>query len=344
MAKLRIAMLAPISWRVPPRHYGPWEWVTSLLTEGLAARGVDVTLFATGDSKTAAKLHAVCPHPYSENPEIDAKVCECLHISEVFEHAGEFDLIHNHFDFLPLTYSRLVRTPLLTTIHGFSSPKILPVYRKYNRNTYYVSISDADRNPDLDYIATIYHGIPIEDYPFCDDPDDYLLFLGRIHPDKGTREAIKVAQRTGMSLVIAGIVQDKEYFQKQVAPYVDGVQIRYVGPVGMPEKGRLLGHARALLHMINFDEPFGLSVVEAMACGTPVIAIDRGSMPELIRDGETGFLVANSEDAVERVREIDGIDRRKCRTWVEKHFTQARMVEDYLKVYKMIMKEEGKHG
>jgi len=344
VAKLRIAMLAPISWRVPPRHYGPWEWVTSLLTEGLVARGVDVTLFATGDSETAAKLRAVCPHPYSEDPKLDPKVWECLHISEVFEHADEFDLIHNHFDFLPLSYSRLVRTPLLTTIHGFSSPKILPVYRKYNHHAHYVAISNADRNPDLDYIATIYHGIPIADYPFCDDPDDYLLFLGRIHPDKGTHEAIKVAQHAGMPLVIAGIVQDKKYFQEQVAPYVNGVQIRYIGPVGMPEKGRLLGHARALLHMINFDEPFGLSVVEAMAAGTPVIAIDRGSMSELIRDGETGFLVANSEDAVESMRGIDGIDRRKCRTWVEKHFTQARMVEDYLKVYKMIMKEEGKHG
>ena len=344
MARLRIAMLAPISWRVPPHHYGPWEWVTSLLTEGLVARGVDVTLFASGDSLTTAKLRAVCPHSYSEDPEIDAKVCECLHISEVFEHAEEFDIIHNQFDFLPLTYSGLVQTPLLTTIHGFSSPKILPVYKKYNRHAYYVAISDADRSPDLDYIATIYHGIPIEDYPFRDDPDDYLLFLGRIHPDKGAYEAIQVAQRAGVPLVIAGIVQDEEYFQRQIAPYVDGVQIRYVGPVGMPEKGELLGHARALLHMINFDEPFGLSVVEAMAAGTPVIAIDRGSMPELIRDGETGFLVATKEDAVESVRGIDGIDRRKCRTWVEKRFTQARMVEEYLKVYKMILEEEGKHG
>jgi len=343
MARLRIAMLAPISWRVPPHHYGPWEWVTSLLTEGLVARGVDVTLFASGDSLTTAKLRAVCPHPYSEDQEIDAKVCECLHISEVFEHAEEFDIIHNQFDFLPLTYSRLVQTPLLTTIHGFSSPKILPVYRKYNRHAYYVAISDTDRNPDLDYIATIYHGIPIEDYPFRDDPDDYLLFLGRIHPDKGVYEAIQVAQRAGVPLVIAGIVQDEEYFQRQVAPYVDGVQIRYVGPVGMPEKGELLGHARALLHMINFDEPFGLSVVEAMAAGTPVIAIDLGSMRELIRDGETGFLVANSDEAVEKVRKIDRIDRRKCRTWVEKRFTRARMVEEYLQVYKMILEEEGKH-
>ena len=344
MAQLRIAMLAPISWRVPPRHYGPWEWVTSLLTEGLVAQGVDVTLFATGDSGTAAKLHAVCPRPYSENPEVDAKVCECLHISEVFEHAGEFDIIHNQFDFLPLTYSRLVHTPLLTTIHGFSSPKILPVYEKYNHHTYYVSISDSDRNPNLDYIATIYHGIPVEEYPFCNDPDDYLLFLGRIHPDKGTHEAIKVAQRAGAKLIIAGIVQDEEYFEEMVAPYVDGDQIRYIGPVAMPEKGDLLGHARALLHMINFDEPFGLSVVEAMACGTPVIAIDRGSMRELIRGGRTGFLVADEEDASASVRKIASIDRKKCRSWVEERFTQERMVRDYLEVYQIIIEEEGIHG
>ncbi len=344
MAVLRVAMLAPISWRVPPRHYGPWEWVTSLLTEGLVARGVDVTLFATGDSLTRARLHAVCPRPYSEDPEVDAKVCECLHISEVFEHAAKFDIIHNQFDFLPLTYSHLVRTPLVTTIHGFSSPKILPVYEKYNDHCYYVSISNADRNPNLDYIATIYHGVPVGEYPFCDDPDDYLLFLGRIHPDKGTHEAIKVAQRAGARLIIAGIVQDEEYFEKMVAPSVDGDQIRYIGPVAMPEKGDLLGHARALLHMINFDEPFGLSVVEAMACGTPVIAIDRGSMRELIRDGRTGFLVADEEDALESVRKIDSIDRKKCRSWVEERFTQERMVEDYLKVYQMILEEEGIHG
>ena len=342
MTRFRIAMLAPISWRVPPRHYGPWEWVTSLLTEGLVERGVDVTLFATGDSRTRAKLHAVCPRPYSADPEIDAKVCECLHISEVFEHAEEFDIIHNQFDFLPLTYSHLVTTPVVTTIHGFSSPKILPVYRKYNRRTHYVAISDADRNPDLDYIATIYHGIPIEEYPFCDESDNYLLFLGRIHPDKGTHMAIQVARRAGLPLVIAGIVQDEEYFQQMVAPHVDGVQVRYIGPVGMPEKGELLGHARALLHLINFDEPFGLSVVEAMACGTPVIAIDRGSMRELIHDEKTGFLVTDAEDALRGVRRIDTIDRRECRASVEKQFTQARMVEEYLQVYNKILRREGR--
>ncbi len=340
---MKIGMLAPISWRVPPRHYGPWEWVTSLITEGLVAHGVDVTLFATGDSVTAAKLRWVCPRPYSEDPGLDPKVWECLHIAEVFEHAEEFDLIHNHFDFLPLTYSGLVDTPVLTTIHGFSSPKILPVYRRYNRRTYYVAISDADRHPDLDYLATVHHGIPIAEYEFCGSPDDYLLFLGRIHRDKGTYEAIQVARRVGLPLIIAGIVQDERYFNERVAPYVDGGMVKHIGPVGPPEKYELLGRARALLHLINFDEPFGLTVVEAMACGTPVIAIRRGSMPELIADGVTGFLVPDWEGAAARVKDVERIDRTHCRAWVEERFTQERMVRDYLNVYRRILSsgEEG---
>jgi len=344
MSKLRIAMLAPISWRVPPRHYGPWEWVTSLLTEGLVARGVGVTLFATEDSLTTGKLHSICPRPYSEDQDLDPKVWECLHISEVFEHADEFDLIHNHFDFLPLTYSGLVQTPVLTTIHGFSSPKILPVYRKYNHRVYYVAISNADRNPDLDYIATIYHGIPIAAYEFCTKPDEYLLFLGRIHQDKGTYEAIQVARKAGLPLIIAGIVQDDEYFQTKVKPHIDGNQVIYVGPASPAKKLDLLRHARVLLHLINFDEPFGLTVVEAMACGTPVIAINRGSMPELVQDAETGFLVDSPEEAVERLQRIDDIDRNRCRTWVEERFTQTKMVEGYLQVYEAILEKERAHG
>ncbi len=339
---MKIGMLAPISWRVPPRHYGPWEWITSLVTEGLVARGIDVTLFATGDSVTSARLHWVCPRPYSEDRGLDPKVWECLHISEAFEHADEFDIIHNQFDFLPLSYSGLVRTPVVTTIHGFSSPKILPVYRKYNRRTHYVSISDADRNPDLNYIATVYHGIPLSAYQFCPAPDDYLLFFGRIHHDKGTYEAIRVAQQVGMPLIIAGIVQDEEYYRTKVAPYVDGQRIQYVGPVGPPRKSELLGHARALLHMINFDEPFGLSVVEAMACGTPVIAVRRGAMAELIDDGVTGFLVSGWEEAVEAVDKVEAIDRAYCRAWVEERFSSDRMVDDYLKVYRKIL--TGKEG
>jgi glycosyltransferase involved in cell wall biosynthesis len=334
---MRIAMLAPIAWRVPPRHYGPWEQVVWLLTEGLVERGIDVTLFATADSQTRARLVAVCPRPYEEDPTLDVKVWECLHISEVFERAEAFDLIHNHFDFLPLTYSGLVRTPVVTTIHGFSSERILPVYRKYNGRTYYVAISHADRHPDLDYVATIYHGLDLKAFTLRTEPGHYLLFFGRIHPDKGTREAIEVALQSGMPLKIAGIIQDRAYFEREVAPFIDGVRVQYLGPVGPAERDALLGGAYALLHLINFDEPFGLSVVEAMACGTPVIARPRGSIPEIIRDGLTGMLVQTISEAVAVLPRLAQLDRAKIRAYVEARFSQERMVEDYVRVYEKVL-------
>ena len=334
---MRIAMLAPIAWRVPPRHYGPWEQVVWLLTEGLVERGIDVTLFATADSQTRARLVAVCPRPYEEDPTLDVKVWECLHISEVFERAEAFDFIHNHFDFLPLTYSGLVRTPVVTTIHGFSSERILPVYRKYNGRTYYVAISHADRHPDLDYVATIYHGLDLKAFTLRTEPGHYLLFFGRIHPDKGTREAIEVALQSGMPLKIAGIIQDRAYFELEVAPFIDGVRVQYLGPVGPAERDALLGGAYALLHLINFDEPFGLSVVEAMACGTPVIARPRGSIPEIIRDGLTGMLVQTISEAVAVLPRLAQLDRAKIRAYVEARFSQERMVEDYVRVYEKVL-------
>lgn len=334
---MRIGMLAPISWRVPPRHYGPWERVVSLLTEGLVARGLDITLFATADSLTRAKLAAVCPRPYSEDPTLDPKVWECLHISAVFERAAEFDLIHNHFDFLPLSYSGLVRTPVLTTIHGFSSEKILPVYQKYNNSTYYVAISNADRHPSLDYVATVYHGIPLDEFTLRTAPDDYLLFFGRIHPDKGVVEAIEVARRVGWRLIIAGIIQDRTYFDQQVAPWLDGDQIRYIGSVGPEQRNELLGSAYALLHLINFAEPFGLSLIEAMACGVPVIAHPCGSIPEIIRHEQTGFIVTHLDDAVTAVQRVAELDRTRIRRHVAENFSRERMVDAYLKVYQEIL-------
>src|SRR5437868_7397783 len=224
---LRVAVLAPISWRVPPRHYGPWEQFASLFTEGLVAHGVDVTLFASADSHTAAKLASVVARGYSEDPTADAKVSECLHIAHAFERANEFDIIHNSFDFLPLTYTGLVDTPVLTTIHGFSSPRILAVYRRYNETNAYVAISDSDRDPSLDYLGTIHHGIDTDAFALHQAPGDYLLFFGRIHPDKGTVEAIEVAARCDMPLVIAGIVQDERYFTEQVAPRIDGDKVTF---------------------------------------------------------------------------------------------------------------------
>jgi len=336
---MKIAMLSPIAWRTPPRHYGPWENVVSLLTEGLVDRGIEVTLFATGDSQTKGRLRSVCPRGYEEDPDLLPKVWECLHISEVFEQGERFDLIHNHFDYLPLTYTGMTTTPVVTTIHGFSSPKILPVYQKYNKNTFYVAISESDKSPDLDYIATIHHGIDLHRFSFQPDHGDYLLFFGRIHPEKGVRECIDVARLTGMKLILAGIVQDREYFETQISPHLDNDRIRYVGSAGPEERDKLLGGAFALLHPISFDEPFGLSVVEAMACGTPVVAFSRGSMPEIVADGVTGYLTADTEEMARFVPKVKDLDRRKCRQWVEERFSADRMITDYVRVYERIIQQ-----
>ena len=334
---LRVAVLAPISWRVPPRHYGPWEQFASLLTEGLVARGVDVTLFASADSRTSARLVGTIPTGYSEDPSLDAKVWEALHIATAFERAAGFDLIHNSFDFLPLTYSGLIDTPLVTTIHGFSSERILPVYQRYDARSHYVSISDADRHPSLTYAATIHHGIPMDRFPVSRESEDYLLFFGRIHPEKGAAEAIEVAARSGLRLVIGGIVQDRDYFDRAVAPHVDGDRVTYLGPVDAGARAELLGRARALLHLISFDEPFGFSVVEAMACGTPVIAHPRGSMPEVIEEGVGGFLVGSVDDAVRAVDRCVGLHGTAVRASVEDRFGVDGMVDAYLGLYRGVL-------
>ena len=334
---MRIGMLAPIAWRTPPRHYGPWELVTSLLTEALVARGVNVTLFATLDSQTSGTLAGVVPAPYSEDPTIDAKVWEMRHLAYLFERAREFDLIHNQADFPAHAFSRLVDTPMVTTIHGFSSSRILPMYEPYQDRVHYVAISDADRAPGLRYAATIHHGIRLEDFPFDARGGEDLLFFGRIHPDKGAREAIEVARASGRRLRMAGIVQDDAYHEREVVPALDGRSVVYGGPVGGMERAHLLGSARALLHLINFDEPFGLSVIEAMACGTPVIATRRGSMPELIEHGVTGYLVDHAGEAVQAIERIGEIDRRACRAAVAERFTVERMADNYLALYRSIL-------
>lgn len=334
---MRVAMLSSISWRTPPRAYGPWELVTSLLTEALVARGVDVTLFATLDSLTAGKLDGVAPHGYSEDSSFDAKVWEALHVAHLFERADEFDLIHNQADFIPLAFSRLTETPMVTTIHGFSSPRILPAFERYNDRQHYVSISEADRAPSLTYAATIHHGIEVENFPFDAEGSDALLFFGRIHPDKGAAEAIRAARAAGRRLVLCGLVQDQGYHEREVAPFIDGDRARYRGVVGGAERLRALGHARGLLHLIHFDEPFGLSVIEAMACGTPVIAYRRGSMPELIEDGVTGFLVDSFDEAVAAIARLGEIDRRACRRAVAQRFTVERMADEYLALYRRVV-------
>jgi glycosyltransferase involved in cell wall biosynthesis len=339
MTVLRVAVLAPVAWRVPPRHYGPWEQFASLLTEGLVERGIDVTLFATGDSQTAGHLAWVVPRGYSEDPDAEPKVSECLHIAQVFERAAEFDVIHNGFDFLPLTYSGLVDTPVLTTIHGFSSPRILPVYQRYNARSAYIAISDANRHPSLHYLATIHHGIDTDAFSLHAAPGGYLLFFGRIHPDKGTVEAIDVAERCGIPLIIAGIVQDQGYFEELVAPRITGDSVRFVGAVGPAERSELLGGADALLHPIGFEEPFGYSVVEAMACGTPVVAFRRGSMPELIVDGASGFLVDDVDGAVAAVGHTQALDRAAIRAHAVARFGRARMVDAYIEAYETVTRD-----
>ncbi|TWU25229.1 D-inositol 3-phosphate glycosyltransferase [Novipirellula galeiformis] len=334
---MRIAMLAPIAWRTPPRAYGPWELVTSMLTEALVKRGVDVTLFATLDSETTGTLDGVVPAPYGDDASIDAKVWEFRHLAHLFEQADRFDLIHNQADFPAHAFARLIDTPMVTTIHGFSSDRILPMYREYQNEVHYVAISDADRQPNLRYAATIHHGIPLDDFPFNPNANDDLLFFGRIHPDKGAAEAIAVARGSGRHLHIYGIVQDNAYYQTQVVPADDGVYATYHGVVGGTNRLNALGNARALLHLINFDEPFGLSVIEAMACGTPVIASRRGSMPELIDHGVTGFLVNSVEEASQAIERIDEIDRSRVRQAVAERFTIDRMADEYLALYHRIL-------
>jgi len=336
---MKIAVLSPACWRTPPRKYGPWEQVASNIAEGLVARGHDVTLFATADSVTKGELEAVCDKPYGEYPEMDAKVCECLHISHFMEMAGHFDILHNNYDFLPLTYTRLVNTPMVTTIHGFSSAKIIPVYKKYNSTNFYVSISNSDRSPELEYGATVYNGINPEAFSFEPYPEDYLLFFGRIHPEKGTLEAVEIAQKAGRKLIISGLIQDENYFKQKIKPHLDNHHVIYVGNSGPEQRNRLLGKAAALLHPINFEEPFGLSVAEAMMCGTPVIAFNRGSMPELIRDGKTGFLVHTIDEAVLATKKIETLHRIACRNWSLSRFSIDKMIDGYEAVYKKVIGE-----
>jgi glycosyltransferase involved in cell wall biosynthesis len=333
---MKIAVLSTVAWRTPPLHYGPWEQMASNLTEGLVEAGLEVTLFATGSSVTSAALNSVVEKGYEEDRNQDAKVIECLHISNLMEHAAEFDLIHNHFDFLPLSYSGLIRTPLITTIHGFSSERIIPVYQKYNARSSYVSISNANRHPLLDYAGTVYNGLDIDNFDFNGTGGEYLLFFGRIHPDKGTYEAIQIAINSKKKLIIAGIIQDENYFREKVEPFLND-QIVFIGSAGPEKRNKLLGEALALLHPINFEEPFGLSVAEAQLCGTPVIAFSKGSMPELIADKRTGVLVDTIDEATAAVDMLKDISRQECRDWAAARFSKEKMVKDYLALYHQIL-------
>lgn len=329
-------MLSPIAWRTPPTHYGAWETVASNLTEGLLARGWDVTLFATADSLTSGKLEAVVARGHEEDRSIDPKVAEYLHISHCFEQAHRFDLVHSHYDFMGLAFSRLLPVPLLTTIHGFGSTQIMPVYLAH-RHSNFVSISDSDRCPDLDYRATVYNGVDCSLYPFREQAGPELVFLGRIHPDKGLHLAIEVARLSGHRLLIGGIIQDKGYFEEQIRPLIDDDRVMYVGPLDAAGKNRLFGNAKALLHMNTIPERFGLVLAEANCAGVPVIAMDLGSCREVLEDGVTGFLVNGVEEAVEAVARVDALDRRACRARVERLFSLDAMARGYEAVYEAIL-------
>jgi glycosyltransferase involved in cell wall biosynthesis len=336
----RIAILSPVAWRTPPRAYGAWETVASNITEGLVARGwKNVTLFATRDSVTDAKLEGWVERGYEEDKSQIPLVSTCMHISKVMERAHQFDLIHNNFDFIPLTYLPLIETPMLTTIHGFSEPDILRVYHDH-KDTYYASISDSDRDPDLPYLATVYNGIDLSNLTFRETPGDKLVHYGRIHPDKGTHLAIEVAKKSGQDLIIAGIIQDQNYFDEHVKPHVNDSSIKFIGPVNPAQRDALLREASAVLHLNTIPERFGLVMAESMAAGVPVIAADLGSCREVIADGQTGYLVNDVDEGVEAVSKIDRIDRKNCLKRVQENFTIDCMVAGYEKVYEEIFRRE----
>jgi glycosyltransferase involved in cell wall biosynthesis len=328
-------LLAPISWPTPPPGYGPWEQIAYNIAQGMQRRGLDVTLFATGDSRTSARLRSVVPVGLAEDPAQNAEVATALHIASVFAGAHAFDLIHNNFDWKPLTYALATSTPpLITTIHGFSSPPILAAYYAAAQRSFYCSISDSDRDPGLPYLATTYNGIDPAEFTFVDRPGDYLLFLARFHPEKGAHLAIEVAKRAGIRLKMAAIPQDEAYFNECVAPHIDGDRVQFLGHVKGEARDELLGGALALVHMTTRPERFGLTLIEAMACGTPVLGARMGSIPEIVVDGVTGYLCDNVDDAVAGVSRLAALERHACRRHVEENFSVERMVDRYCDAYR----------
>lgn len=345
---MKVAVLSTSSWRTPPRHYGPWEFFSSSIAEGLHKRGVDVTLFATKDSQTSAKLEAVVPQGTEEDKfdgsggiNKDARYWEYLHIAHCMDQVDTFDVVHNNMNFAPLYFTPHIQTPLVTTIHSGridfdNQPLTLEIYKKYNPYTNYVAISNSARHPDITYAATIYHGIKVSDYTFQPNQGKYLLLFGRIDHDKGAAEAVAIAKKFGMKLVLAGIAPDPVYFKEKIEPHLNGVHVEYLGSVGGKQKDEVLGGAYALLHLINFAEPFGLSVIEALASGTPVIALNKGSMPEIIDSGKTGFVVDSLEEVLKRLADISKINRADCRRSIIERFTQDIMVNNYAKLFEEI--------
>ncbi|KAB7624005.1 glycosyltransferase family 4 protein [Alkalilimnicola sp. S0819] len=343
---MHIAQIAPLYESVPPRLYGGTERVVSYLTEELVAQGHQVTLFASGDSRTRAKLHPVTPRALRLDPErpgsLPPHLCQ---LDQVARRRGEFDILHFHIDYLHFPLSRALRLPHLTTLHGrLDLPELPPLYRQFP-DMPVVSISDAQRRPlpGAGWRATIHHGLPTTLYTFSDRPGEHLVFIGRISPEKRLDRAIEIALRSGRPLKVAAKVDpaDQDYFHRHIAPLLAHPQVEYLGEVDDARKQALLGGAAALLFPIDWPEPFGMVMIEAMACGTPVIAWDHGSVPELIRPGVNGFVVRSIDEAVAAVARLPELDRRSCRNLFERHFSAERMARDYLRLYDELLVPHG---
>src|SRR5688572_29010816 len=339
---MRIAQVAPLFESVPPKYYGGTERVVSYLTEELVRQGHDVTLFASGDSITEAKLVAASRRSLRLDKHcVDQIAHHVLMLERVVQRASSFDVIHYHVDYLHFPYSRRHTTPHLTTLHGrLDIADLVPLYREF-RDMPVVSISEAQREPlsFAGWVGTVHHGLPIDLYDFCAKPADYLAFIGRVAPEKRVDRAIEIAKRVGLRLKIAAKVDDvdREYFESVVEPLLSHPLVEYLGEIGDGEKQEFLGNARALLFPINWPEPFGLVMIEAMACGTPVIALRRGSVPEVLDHGITGFVVDDLDDAVAAARRIGEISRRRCREVFEDRFTATRMACDYVDLYSTLL-------
>jgi glycosyltransferase involved in cell wall biosynthesis len=340
---MRIAQVAPLIESVPPKHYGGTERIVSYLTEELVRLGHEVTLFASGDSVTSARLIASCERSLRKNERCKDPVArEVLLLDHVMERAGEFDVIHFHTGYLQFPISRYLPVPHVTTLHGrLDLPDLIPVFDRF-RDEPLVSISNAQRQPLpwANWQTTIYHGLPKGLFEFYPNPGDYLAFLGRICPEKRPDRAIEIAKRTGMPLKLAAKVDraDRRYFKRVIEPLLDQPGVEWLGEITDQQKNKFLGNAYALLFPIDWPEPFGLVMIEAMACGTPVIAYDCGSVPEVMENGVTGFVVKELEEAVDATRRVHDVSRSSCREVFEKRFTVGRMANDYMTVYEGMLR------
>lgn len=341
--RLKIAMVAPIAERVPPKKYGGTERIVHALTEELVKRGHDVTLFATGDSVTSAKLESIYPLALREAKVKDPHGLNewtVLHILNAYMQQQQFDIIHDHNSIFGLLSAQFSKTPTVTTIHGPITPNNKRLYEKSTK-PYLVAISKAQTRhvPDVKVADTIYNGLSISDYPFGKTHKGYLLFVGRISMEKGVHHAIDAAIYLHLPLVIAAKLDqvDKEYFRQYIEPWLNGEQIKWVGEADETERNNLMSGAMAFLHPVTWREPFGLTLIEAMACGCPVIAFNKGSIPEIIVDGKTGFIVNDVEEMITAITNISKIDRSECRKYVLENFTEKKMADGYERLYYRIL-------